>query len=84
MARPSIQIANEQGWDAPLALPNTYKTIWRMMKIFVRFMVEATPSQYSQQPGVHHIHFIAVGFAGLTSYRGLKWDRHRVSLPSPP
>ena len=40
MARPCIQIANEQDWDAPLALPNTYKTIWRMMKIFVRFMVD--------------------------------------------
>jgi len=76
MARLSMQIANEQDWNAPLALPNTYKPIWRMMKIFVRFMVDATPSQYSQQPGVRHIHFIAVGFAGLTSYR--------VSLPSPP
>jgi len=38
-ARPSMQIANEQDWNAPPALTNTYKTIWRVMKIFVRFMV---------------------------------------------
>jgi len=48
MARPSIQIANEQDWNAPLALPNTYKTIWiENDEDFVRFMVDATPSQYS-------------------------------------
>jgi len=86
-----MQIANEQDWNASLAIPNTYKTIWRMVKIFVRFMVDATPSQYSQQPGARHIHFIAAGFAVLyilrvnaTSCRVLKRGRHRVSLSLQP
>jgi len=84
-ARPSKQIANEQDWNAPLALPNTYKIIWRTMKIVARFKRKAVSIIVTASRPSYSFHSCRTRRSlhpqdKFHTLQSPKWDRHHVSL----